>query len=71
MTLATCELIYLKQLPQELRFQKDEQMKFVCDNHGLKNRIYRLIYPISVDTDTISANDSCLLEISLFCQQYL
>ena len=32
MTLATCELIWLKQLLQELRFRKDEQMKLVCDN---------------------------------------
>ena len=32
MTLATCELIWLKQLLQELRFGKDEQMTLVCDN---------------------------------------
>ena len=39
MTLASCELIWLKQLLQELRFGKDEQMTLVCDNqvalHGL------------------------------------
>ena len=28
----TCELIWLKQLLQELRFEKDGQMTFVCDN---------------------------------------
>ena len=32
MTLATCELIWLKQLLQELRFGKDGQMTLVCDN---------------------------------------
>ena len=32
MTLTTCELIWLKQLLQELRFGKDEQMMLVCDN---------------------------------------
>ncbi|RVW86326.1 hypothetical protein CK203_043260 [Vitis vinifera] len=32
MTLATCELIWLKHLLRELRFGKDEQMKLTCDN---------------------------------------
>ncbi|RVW26227.1 Retrovirus-related Pol polyprotein from transposon RE2 [Vitis vinifera] len=32
MALATCELIWLRQLLQELRFRKDEQIKLVCDN---------------------------------------
>ena len=32
MTLATCELIWLKQLLQELRFGKDGQITPVCDN---------------------------------------
>ncbi|RVW98910.1 Retrovirus-related Pol polyprotein from transposon RE2 [Vitis vinifera] len=32
MTLATCELIWLKHLLWELRFGKDEQMKLICDN---------------------------------------
>ena len=32
MALATCELIWLKHLHQELRFGKDEQMKLICDN---------------------------------------
>ena len=32
MALATCELIWLKQLLQELRFRKDGQMTLVCDN---------------------------------------
>ena len=32
MTLATCELIWLKQLLQELRFGKDGQMTLVCNN---------------------------------------
>ena len=34
MTLATCELIWLKQLLQELRFGKDGQMTLVCDNQA-------------------------------------
>ncbi|RVX05015.1 putative mitochondrial protein [Vitis vinifera] len=32
MTLATCELIWLRHLLRELRFGKDEQMKLICDN---------------------------------------
>ena len=34
MALATCELIWLKHLVQELRFGKDEQMKLICDNQA-------------------------------------
>ena len=34
MTLATCELIWLRHLPLELRFGKDEQMKLICDNQA-------------------------------------
>ena len=34
MTLATCELIWLKHLLQELRFGKDEHMKLICDNQA-------------------------------------
>ena len=34
MTLATCELIWLKHLLQELRFEKDEQMKLICDSQA-------------------------------------
>ena len=34
MALATCELIWLKQLLQELRFGKDEPMMSVCDNQA-------------------------------------
>ena len=35
MTLATCELIWLRHLLQELRFGKDEQMKLICDNQDV------------------------------------
>ena len=35
MALATCELIWLKHLFQELRFGKDEQMKLICDNQAV------------------------------------
>ena len=34
MALATCELIWLKQLLQELRFGNDGQMTLVCDNQA-------------------------------------
>ena len=34
MALATCELIWLRHLLQELRFGKDEQMKQICDNQA-------------------------------------
>ena len=34
MALATCELIWLKQLLHELRFGNDEPMKLVCDNQA-------------------------------------
>ena len=34
MALATCELIWLKHLLQELRFGKDEQTKLICDNQA-------------------------------------
>ena len=44
MTLATCELIWLKQLLQELRFGKDGQMTLVCDNqvalHLVSNPVF-------------------------------
>ena len=32
--LATCELIWLKHLLQEIRFGKDGQMKLICDNQA-------------------------------------
>ena len=34
MTLTTYELIWLKQLLQELRFGKNDQMTLVCDNQA-------------------------------------
>ena len=34
MALATCKLIWLKHLLQELRFEKDAPMKLICDNQG-------------------------------------
>ena len=34
MALATCELIWFKQLLQELRFGKDGQMTLVCENQA-------------------------------------
>ena len=45
MALATCELVWLKHLLQELRFRKDEQMKLICDNqaalHISSNPVFR------------------------------
>ena len=40
MTLATCEVIWLKHILQELRFGKDEQMKLICDNHISSNPVF-------------------------------
>ena len=34
MALVTCELIWLKQLLQELKFGNDKQMKIICDNQA-------------------------------------
>ena len=34
MALATCELIWLRHLIQELRFGNDEKMKLICDNQA-------------------------------------
>ena len=34
MALATCELIWMRHLLQELRFGKDKQMKLICDNQA-------------------------------------
>ena len=44
MTLATCELIWLKQLLQELRFGKDGQMTLVCDNQEALHIAYNPVF---------------------------
>ena len=44
MTLATCELIWLRQLLQELRFGKDEQIKLVCDNQAALHTASNLVF---------------------------
>ena len=44
MTLATCELIWLKQLLQEVRFEKDGQMTLVCDNQAALHIISNLLF---------------------------
>ena len=54
MTLATCELIWLKKFLQELKFGKDEQMMLVCDNqatlHIASNPVfYEMTKHIEVD----------------------
>ena len=44
MALATCELIWLKHLLQELRFGKDEQMKLICDNQVVLHISSNLVF---------------------------
>ena len=44
MTSATCELIWLKHLLQELRFRKDEQMKLICDNQAALHIASNLVF---------------------------
>ena len=44
MALATCELIWLKQLLQELRFGKDGQMKLVFDNQEALHIASNLVF---------------------------
>ena len=61
MTLATCELKWLKHLLQELRFGKDEQMKLICDNqaalHISSNPVFHeMTKHIEVDCHFIKEN---------------
>ena len=42
--LATCELIWLKHLLQQLRFGNDEQMKFICDNQAALHISSNLVF---------------------------
>ena len=44
MALATCELIWLKQLLQELRFGKDVQIKLIYDNQVISNILSNPIF---------------------------
>ena len=44
MALATCELIWLKHLLQELIFGKDEQMKLICDNQVVLHISSNLVF---------------------------
>ena len=44
MALATCTLIWLKHLLQELRFGKDEQMKLICDNQAALHISSNLVF---------------------------
>ena len=44
MALATCELIWLKQLLQELRFGKDGQMMLVYDNQAALHIVSNLVF---------------------------
>ena len=44
MALATCELVWLKQLLQELRFGKDGQMTLVCDNQAALHIASNLVF---------------------------
>ena len=44
MTLATCELIWLRHLLQELKFGNDEQMKLICDNQAALHIASNLVF---------------------------
>ena len=44
MTLATCELIWFKQLLKELRFGKDRQMSLVCDYQAVLHIASNLVF---------------------------
>ena len=44
MALATCELMWLKHLFQELRFKKDEQMKLICDTQAALHISSNLVF---------------------------
>ena len=61
MALATCKLIWLKYLLQVLRYGKDEQMKFICDNqvtlHISSNLVFHeMTKHIKVDCHFIREN---------------
>ncbi|RVX10385.1 Retrovirus-related Pol polyprotein from transposon RE1 [Vitis vinifera] len=72
MALATCELIWLRHLLQELRFGKDEQMKLICDNqaalHIASNPVFHeRTKHIEVDCHFIREKiaSGCLLQVLL------
>ena len=44
MTLATCELIWLRFLLQELKFGNDEQMKLICNNQVVLHIAFNLVF---------------------------
>ena len=44
MALAAYELIWPKHLLQELRFGKDEQMKFICDNQAALHISSKIVF---------------------------
>ena len=44
MALTTCKLIWIKQLIQELRFEKDDQMMLVCDNQAALHIAYNPVF---------------------------
>ena len=46
--LATCDLIWLKRLLQELRFGNDEPMKLVCDNQAAFHIASNLVFHESI-----------------------
>ncbi|RVW60104.1 Retrovirus-related Pol polyprotein from transposon RE2 [Vitis vinifera] len=73
MALATCELIWLRHLLQELRFGKDEQMKLICDNqaalHIASNPVFHeRTKHIEVDCHFIRGEDRIRMCCYKFCQ---
>ena len=72
MALATCELIWLKHLLQELRFGKGEQMKLIYDNQAALHISSNLVFHettkhIEVDCHFIRENiaSGCMTTISV------
>ena len=64
MALATCEIIWLKHLLQELRFGKDQQMKLICDYqvvlHISSNPVFHEMTKIEsgcITTSFVNSND--------------
>ena len=44
MALATCELIWIKQLIHELKFVEVSQMKLLCDNQFIIHIVSNLVF---------------------------
>ena len=65
MALATCELVWLKHLLQELRFGNDEQMKLICDNQAALHISSNLVFHEM--TKHIKVDHHFIIEIASGC----